>query len=128
MEHEWSDIREKTTYPDGSATARRRSEPVASPPPGSAPSQVLAQRLEMDQVVTSRQDRLRHRDQQLAPAQPSPALLEGTHAVDGGVEVLDEASPMDQLAAQEQTGVGRQRGVVGAFVDDTATWSGVGFT
>lgn len=46
-----------------------------------------------------------------------------TNSVDGGVQALDETDPPDQLAEQEQAGVGRQRGVLGAFVDVAAAWS-----
>jgi hypothetical protein len=90
----------------------------------------------MDQVVPTNQDRLRQRDQQPAPAQSPPPLLERLDRVDRDIQPVHQPAPIYQLAHQQQASMSGQPGVIRTFVNGAAmrgrvhlkraSWWGVG--
>ncbi len=92
-----------------------RRGPRHRPQPGPGP--ILAQHLEMRQVVASRHHRLGQRHRQLAGAPPSPPLLEGPDPLHRPVDPGHQPGAPDQLPQQQQPGEAGEMVIVGADVD-----------
>jgi hypothetical protein len=85
------------------------------------PGLVLAQLLQVHQVVAAHCHHLGQRHQQLAGAAASPSSLEGTDGVDDAVQSRHHVGAGGQLPGQEQAGMASQGRVVGPNLDVAGT-------
>jgi hypothetical protein len=80
------------------------------------PGSVVAEDVEVGEMVAADQHGLAQRHQEFASAGAPTALLEGTDGVHGGVDPLDQTGPPDQLGGEQESGEAGEGGVVGTDI------------